>query len=156
MRGKADYQSQIYYAIDIESWIPEDHPLRAVKRRADEVLSSMRKEFDRAYSKRGRPSIPPEMLLKALLLQALYSVRSERQSVEQLQMNLLYRWFIDLSLDAPVWDPTSFTKNRERFEQHGLLRAFFDRVVDRELRLHEEPAAEGKRGDAGQRGVGRR
>ncbi len=131
MRGKPDYQSQVYYAIDIESWIPVDHPLRGVKRRADEVLSSMRKDFDRAYLKMGRPSIPPEMLLKALLLQALYSVRSERQLVEQIQMNLLYRWFIDLSLDAPVWDPTSFTKNRERFEQHGLLRAFFDRVVER-------------------------
>ena len=130
MRGMADYQSQIYYAIDIESWIPQDHPLRAVKQRADEVLSSMRREFDRAYSTMGRPSVPPEMLLKALLLQALYSVRSERQLVEQLQMNLLYRWFIDLSLDAPVWDATSFTKNRERFERHGLLRAFFDRVVE--------------------------
>jgi transposase len=131
MRGKPDYQSQVYYAIDIEAWIPVDHPLRGVKRRADEVLSSMRKDLDRAYSKMGRPSIPPEMLLKALLLQALYSVRSERQLVEQIQMNLLYRWFIDLSLDAPVWNPTSFTKNRERFEQHGLLRAFFDRVVER-------------------------
>ena len=111
-------------------WIPEDHPLRAVKQRADEVLGSMRKEFDGAYSRMGRPSIPPEMLLKALLLQALHSIRSERQLVEQMKMNLLYRWFIDLSLAAPVWDPTSFTKNRERFEQHGLLRAFFDRVVE--------------------------
>ena len=90
----------------------------------------MRKEFDGAYSRMGRPSIPPEMLLKALLLQALHSIRSERQLVEQMKMNLLYRWFIDLSLAAPVWDPTSFTKNRERFEQHGLLRAFFDRVVE--------------------------
>jgi len=131
MRGKPDYQSQVYYAIDIESWIESDHPLRAVKRRADEVLSSMRKDFDRAYSRMGRPSIPPEMLLKALLLQALYSIRSERQLVEQIQMNLLYRWFIDLSLDAPVWNATTFTKNRERFEQHGLLRTFFDRVVER-------------------------
>jgi transposase len=130
MRGKPDYQGQVYYAIDIESWIAAEHPLRGVKQRADEVLSSMRKELDRAYSKMGRPSIPPEMLLKALLLQALYSVRSERQLVEQIQVNLLYRWFIDLSLDAAVWDPTSFTKNRERFEQHGLLRAFFDRVVE--------------------------
>jgi transposase len=129
MRGKPDYQSQIYYAIDIESWIPEDHALRGVKRRADEVLRSMRKELDRAYAKVGRRSIPPEMLLKALLLQALYSVRSERQLVEQIQMNLLYRWFIDLSLDAPVWNATTFTKNRERFEKHGLLRTFFDRVV---------------------------
>lgn len=106
MRGKPDYQSQVYYAIDIESWIEPDHPLRAVKRRADEVLSSMRKDFDRAYSRMGRPSIPPEMLLKALLLQALYTIRSERQLVEQIQMNLLYRWFIDLSLDAPSTAPT--------------------------------------------------
>ena len=130
MRGKPDYQSQIYYAIDIESWIPDDHPLRAVKRRADGILSSMHEDFERAYSKMGRPSIPPEMLLKALLLQALYSIRSERQLVEQVRMNLLYRWFIDLSLDATVWDATTFTKNRERFEGHGLLRSFFDRVVE--------------------------
>ena len=82
MRGKPDYQSQIYYAIDIESWIPTDHPLRRVKARADEVLSSMRRDFDKAYARMGRPSIPPEMLLKALLLQALYSIRSERQLVE--------------------------------------------------------------------------
>lgn len=130
MRGKADYQSQVYYAIDIEAWIPEDHPLRSIKARADGILSSMRRDFDRAYSRTGRKSIPPEMLLKALLLQALYSVRSERQLVEQIQMNLLYRWFIDLSLDAPVWDATTFTKNRKRFEHHGLLRKFFDRVVE--------------------------
>jgi transposase len=130
MRGKPDYQSQIYYAIDIESWIPKDHPLRKVKVRADEVLSSMRRDFDKAYARMGRPSIPPEMLLKALLLQALYSVRSERQLVEQVQMNLLYRWFIDLSLDGAVWNATTFTKNRERFESHGLLRTFFDRVVE--------------------------
>lgn len=129
MRGKPDYQSQIYYPIDIESWIAPDHPLRAVKRRADEVLSSMRKDFDRAYAKVGRRSIPPEMLLKALLLQALYSIRSERQLVDQIQMNLLYKWFIDLSLDAPSWNATTFTKNRERFEKHGLLRKFFERVV---------------------------
>lgn len=129
MRGKPDYQSQIYYPIDIESWIAPDHPLRAVKRRADEVLSAMRKDFDRAYAKVGRRSIPPEMLLKALLLQALYSIRSERQLVDQIQMNLLYKWFIDLSLDAPSWNATTFTKNRERFEKHGLLRKFFERVV---------------------------
>jgi len=129
MRGKPDYQSQIYYPIDIESWIVADHPLRAVKRRADEVLSAMRRDFEKAYSKVGRPSIPPEMLLKALLLQALYSIRSERQLVDQIQMNLLYKWFVDLSLDAPAWNATTFTKNRERFEKHGLLRKFFERVV---------------------------
>jgi len=129
MRGKPDYQSQIYYPIDIESWIAPEHPLRAVKRRADEVLKSMRRDFEKAYAKVGRPSIPPEMLLKALLLQALYTIRSERQLVDQIQMNLLYKWFIDLSLDAPAWNATTFTKNRERFEKHGLLRKFFERVV---------------------------
>jgi transposase len=133
MRGTPDYQSQIYYAIDIESWIDPEHPLRAVKKRADAVLAAMRTDFEVAYSRMGRPSIPPEMLLKALLLQALYSIRSERQLVEQIRMNLLYRWFIDLSLDAPVWDATSFTKNRERFERHGLLRTFFDHVVQSAL-----------------------
>lgn len=133
MRGEPDYQSQVYYSIDIESWIPEDHALRGVKARADSVLSSMRKDLERAYSKLGRPSIPPEMLLKALLLQALYSIRSERQLVEQIQMNLLYRWFIGLSLDGAVWNATTFTKNRERFEKHGLLRKFFDRVVEQAL-----------------------
>jgi transposase len=130
MRGKPDYQAQIYYPIDIESWIPDDHPLREVKRRADLALQAMREDFEEAYSKLGRPSIPPEMLLKALLLQALYTVRSERQLVEQIQMNLLYKWFIDLSLDAEVWNATTFTKNRERFEEHGLLRKFFDHVVE--------------------------
>jgi transposase len=133
VRGKPDYQSQVYYAIDIESWIEPDHPLRGVKARADTVLKSMRKDFDRAYSSLGRPSIPPEMLLKSLLLQALYSIRSERQLVDQVRMNLLYRWFIDLSLDAPVWSATTFTKNRERFEKHGLLRKFFDKVVAQAL-----------------------
>src|SRR5690606_11132638 len=111
MRGRPDYQSQIYYAIDIESWIPEDHPLRGVKSRADSVLRTMRTDLDRAYANVGRRSIPPEMLLKALLLQALYSIRSEEQLVEHVQMNLLYRWFLDLSLDASVWHPTTFTKN---------------------------------------------
>lgn len=130
MRGTPDYQAQMYYTIDIESWIAADHPLRAVRRRTDEVLAAMRPDFARAYSRLGRPSIPPEMLLKALLLQALYSIRSERQLIEQIQMNLLYRWFLDLPLDAPVWNHSTFTKNRERFEQHGLLRAFFERVVE--------------------------
>jgi transposase len=90
----------------------------------------MRPKFKKAYSSIGRPSVPPEMLLKALLVQSLYSIRSERQLVADIRVNLLYRWFLDLSLDAPVWDATTFTKNRERFQKHGLLRAFFDRVVE--------------------------
>lgn len=130
MRGEISPQQPLWYAIDIESLIDPNHPLRAVKRRADQVLSGMDGEFRRAYSKLGRPSIPPEMLLKGLLLQALYTVRSERRLVEEIRVNLLYRWFLDLSLDAPVWDATSFTTNRERFEKHGLIRSFFDRVVE--------------------------
>lgn len=130
MRGQVSPQQPLWYAIDIESLIEPDHPLRAVKRRADQVLSGMEDEFRRAYSKLGRPSIPPEMLLKALLLQALYTVRSERRLVEEIRVNLLYRWFLDLSLDAPMWDATSFTTNRERFEKHGLIRSFFDGVVE--------------------------
>lgn len=130
MRGQVSPQKPLWYAIDIESLIEPDHPLRVVKRRADQVLSAMDGEFRRAYSKLGRPSIPPEMLLKALLLHALYSIRSERRLVEEIRVNLLYRWFLDLSLDAPVWDATSFTTNRERFEKHGLIRSFFDRVVE--------------------------
>lgn len=130
MRGQVSPQQPLWYAIDIESLIEADHPLRVVKRRADQVLSAMDGEFRRAYSKLGRPSIPPEMLLKALLLQALYSIRSERRLVEEIRVNLLYRWFLDLSLDAPVWDATSFTTNRERFEKHGLIRSFFDRIVE--------------------------
>lgn len=130
MFGRPESQSQIYFAIDIESWIEPDHPLRGVKRRVDEILRSMRPKFRKAYSRVGRPSVPPEMLLKALLLQALYSIRSERQLVADIRVNLLYRWFLDLSLDAPVWDATTFTKNRKRFERHGLLRTFFDQVVE--------------------------
>lgn len=130
MFGRPEAQSQIYFAIDIESWIEPEHPLRGVKKRVDEILKTMRPKFKKAYSAIGRPGIPPEMLLKALLLQSLYSIRSERQLVADIRVNLLYRWFLDLSLDAPVWDATTFTKNRERFEKHGLLRTFFDRVVD--------------------------
>jgi transposase len=129
MRGKPDYQSQIYYPIDIESWIVADHPLRAVRRLSNEVLTAMHRDFEKAYAKVGRPSIPPEMLLKAVLRQALYSIPSERQLVDQIQMNRLYKWFIDLSLDAAAWNATTFTKNRERFEKYGLLRKFFERIV---------------------------
>lgn len=91
----------------------------------------MSRAFSAAYSPLGRPSIPPEQLLKALLLQALYSIRSERQLVEHLDVNLLFRWFLDLPVDQPAWDATTFTKNRERVEQHGLIQRFFARVTRR-------------------------
>ena len=94
--------------------MPADHPLRAIRTMVDTALRELSPEFARLYPKTGRPSIPPEQLLRALLLQMLYSVRSERQLMEQLDYNLLFRWFVGLSMDDPVWDPTVFTKNRER------------------------------------------
>lgn len=129
MRGSPDAQHPLYYVIDVESLIPADHPLRAIKRRVDAELRRLAPEFAARYSRLGRPSIPPEQLLKALLLQALYSIRSERQLVEEIAVNLRHRWFLDLSLDAPVWDATTFTKNRERFAEGDLLGRFFDGVV---------------------------
>jgi transposase len=95
----------------------------------DSVLRELSPEFARLYPKTGRPSIPPEKLLRALLLQVLYSIRSERQLMEQLDYNLLYRWFVGLSMDDAIWDATVFTKNRERLLQGDMARAFFERVV---------------------------
>jgi transposase len=119
----------MFFVANTEERLAKDHPLRAIKRRADEVLKQMSPAFDAAYSAQGRPSIPPEALLKALLLQALYSIPSERRLVDAINWNLLYRWFCDLDPDQAVWDATTFTKNRERFERHGLVGKFFERVV---------------------------
>ena len=129
MRGNSKLQNPMFFLANTEERLAKTHPLRAVKRRADEVLKQMSRVFDAAYSEQGRPSIPPEQLLKALLLQALYSIPSERRLVDAINWNLLYRWFCDLDPDAAVWDATTFTKNRERFERHGLVQKFFERVV---------------------------
>jgi transposase len=129
MRGDRNLQNPMFFVANTEERLAQDHPLRAIKRQADEVLKALSRDFEAAYSETGRPSIPPEALLKALLLQALYSIPSERRLVEALNWNLLYRWFCDLDPDAAVWDATVFTKNRERFERHGLVQKFFERVV---------------------------
>jgi transposase len=129
VRGNSDLQNPMFFVANTEERLAKSHPLRAVKRRADAVLQQMSHAFDAAYSEHGRPSIPPEQLLKALLLQALYSIPSERRLVDAINWNLLYRWFCDLDPDAAVWDATTFTKNRERFERHGLVQRFFDQVV---------------------------
>lgn len=132
MRGKADPQSILFMAnIDLEGRVPSDHPLRPIKRMVDADLAAMSDRFDDAYSKDGRPSVPPERLIKALLLMAIYSVRSERQLVEQIDYNLLFRWFLGLRIDEPMFDATAFTHNRERLERHGLIAAFFDGTVRR-------------------------
>ncbi len=129
MRGNPKLQNPMFFVANTEERLAKSHPLRAIKRRADEVLKEMRRSFEAAYSAQGRPSIPPEALLKALLLQALYSISSERRLVDAINWNLLYRWFCDLDPDQAVWDATTFTHNRERFERHGLVQKFFERVV---------------------------
>ena len=129
VRGNSKLQNPMFFVANTEERLAQNHPLRAIKRRADEVLAQMGRAFDAAYSEQGRPSIPPEQLLKALLLQSLYSIPSERRLVDAINWNLLYRWFCDLDPDAVVWDATTFTHNRERFERHGLVQKFFERVV---------------------------
>ena len=129
MRGNPKLQNPMFFVANTEERLAKDHPLRAIKRRADQVLKQMARAFEDAYSGTGRPGIPPEALLKALLLQALYSIPSERRLVDAINWNLLYRWFCDLDPDQAVWDATAFTHNRERFERHGLVQKFFERVV---------------------------
>jgi transposase len=119
----------MFHAFHIEDFVPADHPLRSIKRRADALLKDMSPDFNRAYTKQGAPSIPPERLLKALLLRARHSLRSETQLVEQIGYNFLFRWFLDLQPTDAVWVQETFSMNRQRFEDHGLVRKFFDRVV---------------------------
>jgi transposase len=117
--------------ISAEQRVPPAHPLRAIRRMVDEILGEMSREFDGMYAKVGRPSIPPERLLRALLLQVFYSVRSERLLMEQLDYNILFRWFVGLEMDEPIWDTTVFTKNRDRVCSQAIAQSFFRRVVER-------------------------
>lgn len=128
MRGRPDTQPSMFLMINLEERVPEDHPLRPVKRQCETILRAMSRDFNRAYSPLGRHSIPPEQLLKAMLLQSLYSIPSEAKLMEHIDFNLLFRWFLDLG-DGPVWTPEVFSMNRERFAEHNLVGKFFDRVV---------------------------
>src|SRR5450756_783420 len=115
--------------LTLQQRVPQDHPLREIRRLTDVVLGSLSGEFDSLYSASGRPSIAPEYVLRALLLQAFYSVRSERQLVEQLDYNLLFRWFVGLSMDDAVWNASTFSKNRERMLEGDIAEAFFQGVL---------------------------
>jgi transposase len=129
MRG-ADYQqSGMFSYISAERRVPEDHPLRAIRTMVDVTLRNMGTQFDAMYAQVGRPSIAPEKLLRALLLQVLYTVRSERMLMEQLNYNLLFRWFVGMNIDDPVWDVTVFTKNRERLLAGGVASTVFAEVL---------------------------
>jgi transposase len=129
MRGQRNPQATMLAFIDLESRVPPDHPLRTIKTLADQALSKLSPAFDRMYAQGGRPSIPPERLLKASLLIALYSVRSERAFCEELDYHLLFRWFLDMNIIEPSFDATTFTKNRMRLLEHEVGRQLFDEVV---------------------------
>jgi transposase len=129
MRGDIDPQAHLFSYLSPEARIPATHPLRPLKQIADTLLQSLATTFQTMYSETGRPSIPPERLLKAQLLIALYSVRSDRLFCEQLDYNILFRWFLDLSLEAPVFDHSVFSKNSERLLTHAVAQRFFEAVV---------------------------
>lgn len=134
MRGKTDRQAVLFVAaIDLEARVRPDHPLRAVKRMADQDLAKMSRQFDAAYAREGRPSVPPERLIKAMLLQALYSIRSEAQLLERIDHDLLFRWFLDLRIDDEVFDATVFSHNRGRLGAHDLIARFFEHTVRRAM-----------------------
>jgi transposase len=131
MRGDDRQPRAMFSYVSAEERVPQDHPLRAIRAFVDEILREMTREFDALYAQHGRPSIPPERLLRAQLLQLFYSIRSERLLMEQLDYNILFRWFVGLEMDEPVWVPTVFTKNRDRLLQHAVAHGFFQRVVAR-------------------------
>jgi transposase len=132
MRGRFDDQGGMFSYIQPEKRIPADHPLRKIRGLVRDVLKDLSHSFGKLYSHEGRPSIPPEQLLSALLLQVFYSIRSERQLMEQLDYNLLFRWFVGLSPDDPVWDATTFTKNRERMQQGDVFQKFMAKLLGHE------------------------
>jgi transposase len=131
MRGYKDGQEFMLTTISPETVVPQDHPIRRIKALVDEQLASLNSVFEKMYSSEGRPSIPPERLVKATLLMALYSVRSERQLCEQIAYNLLFRFFLDMNLVEEPFSATVFTKNRDRFLEYDLGGEFFKRVVDK-------------------------
>jgi transposase len=129
MRGEDVRSESLFSYLSCEARVPKDHPLRPIRALVDHALTVLSPVFDELYADNGRPSIPPEKLLRALLLQAFYSVRSERQLMEQLDYNLLFRWFVGLAMDAPIWDATVYTKNRDRFLEGEVAAQFFQAVL---------------------------
>jgi transposase len=128
MRGADQSQSAMFSYLSPETRVRREHPLRAIRMMVDRALAEMSALFDEMYSELGRPSIPPEKLLRAQLLQKLYSVRSERLLMEEIDYSVLFRWFVGMNMDEPVWDPTVFTKNRDRLSKHEVAKVFFAQV----------------------------
>jgi transposase len=141
MRGADEQPSTMFSYVTLEERVPQHHPLRAIRRITDRALERLSPQFGALYVNFGRPSIPPEKLLRALLLQALYTIRSERQLIEQIDYNLLFRWFVGLGMDDAVWAPTTFTKNRDRLLDGDIAAGFFEAVLlhaDTERLLSDE------------------
>jgi transposase len=130
MRGDQDPQKVLFSYVSQEDRIPADHPLRKLREMVDPILKELSPTFNKLYAKSGRPSIPPEYLLRALLLQILYTIRSERLLMEQLDYNLLFRWFVGLSMDDEVWNHSTFSKNRDRLLEGDIAEVFLSKVVD--------------------------
>ena len=130
MRGNDHQQSHIFSYLSPEERVRKDHPLRAIRAMVDEVLRSLSPQFDRMYAREGRPSIAPEKLLRAQLLQMLYSIRSERLLMEEIDYSMLFRWFVGLNLDEEVWDATTFSKNRDRLLEAEVAKLFLQQVVE--------------------------
>ena len=130
MRGSDDQNGSLFSYVNLEERIPARHPLRKIRDVVNAALVTLDGDFDRLYADEGRPSIAPERLLRASLIQILFSVRSERQLMEQLQYNLLFRWFVGLGIDDPVWVPTVFSKNRDRLLNTDIARKFLGACVD--------------------------
>ena len=147
MRGDDELQSGMYSYVTMEQRIAADHPVRAIRAMVDRALERMDRDLSKLYSSTGRPSIAPERLLRAQLLMVLYSIRSERQLMEQLNYNLLFRWFVGLEMDDPVWDVTVFTKNRERLiagaVSQQLLLAVVEQAGEQQLLSEEHFTVDG-------------
>src|SRR5271167_3885332 len=133
MRGNDQQQDGVFSYVSLEQRIPASHPLRAIRKMVDEALAELSEQFDELYATTGRPSIAPEKLLRALLLQALYGKRSERLLMEELDYSLLFRWFVGLAIDEAVWDATVFSKNRDRLIEGEIASRFF-LAVQRQLK----------------------
>jgi transposase len=129
MRGSDQNSGSLFAYVDLEQRVPTKHPLRVIRAIVNDVLAALDEEFEKLYEGTGRQSIAPERLLRASLLQAFYSVRSERQLIEQIDYNLLFRWFVGLGIDDPVWDHSTFSKNRDRLLDADVARKFLEAVL---------------------------
>jgi len=128
MRGESDNQTSLFSYVSLESRIPDHHPIRKIRAVVDKALTEMAPEFDAMYAASGRPSIPPEQLIRALLLQIFFTIRSERQLVERLDYDLMFRWFVGLGMDDPVWNHSTFSKNRDRLMRHNIDELLFESI----------------------------